>query len=149
MLIRPMTMEDYEAVYALWTSLPGIGLHEHEDSYDGIAYYLRRNPGTCFVAVEEGEIIGVALCGNDGRRGYFNHLAVAADHQGKGIGRTLVNECLAVLRNEGIRKCSFLTFRTNKTANAFWSAIGSREREELLYWNLDTMHAPDPGAERP
>ena len=50
MTIRKMTIDDYDAVYALWSAQPGIGLHDPEDSRAGMEYYLRRNPDTCFVA---------------------------------------------------------------------------------------------------
>ena len=138
MTIRIMTIEDYPAVYALWDSLPGIGLHEGEDSYEGIAYYLRRNPDTCFVAIENDEIIGAVLCGNDGRRGYINHLSVAQAQQGKGLGRALANACLAAMRKEGIRRCSFVTYRSNDGGNAFWDALGSVRREDALYRSIST-----------
>ena len=133
-----MAIDDYSAVYALWASLPGIGLHEGEDSYEGIAYFLRRNPASCFVAEEGGALAGAILCGNDGRRGYINHLAVAQGHQGKGVGRALVDACLAAMRKEGIAKCSFFTYRGNEPGNAFWDAMGSVRRDEMLYRNLDT-----------
>jgi len=138
MTIRVMTIDDYPAVYALWASLPGIGLHEREDSLEGMAYYLNRNPDSCFVALENGALIGAVLCGNDGRRGYINHLAVAAEHQGRGLGRVLVNACLAAMRNEGIPMCSFVTFGDNIEGNAFWDAIGSTRHETLLYRKLRT-----------
>ena len=138
MTIRIMTIDDYDAVYALWASLPGIGLHEGEDSYEGMAYYLRRNPETCFVAEENGALIGAVLCGNDGRRGYINHLAVAREHQGKGIGRALVDACLAAMRREGIRKCNLITYRSNDEGNAFWDALGSVRRDEALYRSIET-----------
>jgi len=137
MTIRVMTIEDYDAVYALWASLPGIGLHEEEDSRERIVYYLRRNPESCFVAEENGALIGAVLCGNDGRRGYINHLAVAAERQGQGIGRALMDACLDAMRREGIRKCSLMVFRDNETGNAFWDALDSRRREDILYRNLD------------
>jgi len=138
MTIRTMAMDDYPAVYALWASLPGIGLHEGEDSREGMAYYLRRNPASCFVAEEEGALIGAVLCGNDGRRGYINHLAVAAEHQGKGLGRALVNACLAAMRKEGIQRCCFVVYRSNNAGNAFWDAIGSVRRDEALYRSIGT-----------
>ena len=138
MTIRTMTIDDYPAVYALWDSLPGIGLHEHEDSYEGMVYYLRRNPETCFVAEEGGIIIGAILCGNDGRRGYINHLAVAQEYQGQGLGRALVDACLAAMRGEGILRCSFVVYRSNDEGNAFWDAIGSVRRDDCLYRNLGT-----------
>ena len=137
-MIRGMTIEDYDAVYALWASLPGIGLHGYEDSREGIAYYLRRNPGSCFVAVETGEIVGAVLCGNDGRRGYLSHLAVAKQSQGQGIARALVNACLAAMRAERIQKCSLLVFRDNVDGNAFWDAVGAARHEGILYRTIST-----------
>jgi len=140
MTIRAMTIEDYDAVYALWGSLPGIGLHPRDDSRERIVYYLRRNPDTCFVAEEDGALLGAVLCGNDGRRGYINHLAVTADRQGQGVGRALVNACLAAMSREGIGKCSLMVFRGNDAGNAFWDAVGSVRREEILYRNLNTNY---------
>jgi len=137
-MIRTMTIEDYDAVYALWSSLPGIGLHTHEDSRDGMGYYLRRNPDSCFVAEEGGTVIGAVLCGNDGRRGYINHLAVAQEYQGQGVAKALLNACLAVMRREGIVKCSLMVFKDNDKGNAFWDAVGSKRHDDILYRKLGT-----------
>ena len=138
MTIRTMTIEDYPAVYALWASLPGIGLHEREDSLEGMAYYLKRNPDSCFIAKAGNEIIGAVLCGNDGRRGYINHLAVAQGHRGKGLGRALVNKCLMAMRSEGICKCNLVTYRSNDDGNAFWDAMHATRREDALYRSIET-----------
>ena len=137
-MIRLMTIEDYDKVYALWASLPGMGLHEREDSREGMAYYLRRNPDSCFVAEENGAIIGAVLFGNDGRRAYINHLAVAQNQQGRGIAKALLNAGLAVMRREGIAKCSLMVFRDNEAGNAFWDSLGSPRRDDVIYRNLST-----------
>ena len=47
---RTMIIDDYDAVYALWRDSDGIGLNDVDDSREGIARYLLRNPQTCFVA---------------------------------------------------------------------------------------------------
>jgi len=133
-----MTIEDYDEVYALWASLPGMGLHPREDSREGMAYYLRRNPDSCFVAEADGKIIGAVLFGNDGRRGYINHLAVAQSHQGRGIAKALLNAGLEVMRREGIAKCSLMVYRNNDAGNAFWDTVGSTRRDEVIYRNLST-----------
>lgn len=52
MEIRPMRIDDYEALYQLWLSCPGMGLNDLDDSREGIAAFLERNPATCFVAAE-------------------------------------------------------------------------------------------------
>ncbi len=46
MQIRKMTLDDYDQVYALWLSCPGMGLNNLDDSREGIDRYLRRNPNT-------------------------------------------------------------------------------------------------------
>jgi ribosomal protein S18 acetylase RimI-like enzyme len=131
-----MTIADYDAVYALWAATPGLGLHTTEDSREGVAYYLQRNPNTCFVAVEQEKIIGTVLCGNDGRRGHINHMAVQPAHQRKGVAQALFAACIAALRVEGIQKCGLFTFRDNKPGNAFWAAMGCTVRDDLAYKDI-------------
>jgi len=59
MEIRKLTINDYEEIYDLWMSTPGLGLNDIDDSKAGIEKYLKRNPDTCFVAVMYGKIVGV------------------------------------------------------------------------------------------
>ena len=54
MEIRLMDISDYEGACSLWLSCPGMGLNNVDDSRAGIEKYLKRNPNTCFVAVEGG-----------------------------------------------------------------------------------------------
>lgn len=70
-----MKLRAIYSIYNLWLNCPGMGLNNLDDSRDGIAKYLVRNPDTCFVAVEQGTIIGAILTGHDGRRGYTSHTA--------------------------------------------------------------------------
>lgn len=133
MKIRPMLIHDYESVYRLWTTTPGIGLRSLDDSKDGIARFLARNPNTCFVAVDRDEVAGAILCGNDGRRGYLYHVAVRPAQRRKGIGRTLVNAVVGALKQERIHKAALVVFRSNDLGNRFWSSIGFQERNDLTY----------------
>ncbi len=73
---RLMTIEDYEQAYDLWI-LCGNGLNNKDDSREGIDRYLKRNPTTSFVAVCEEKVVGVILCGHDGRRGIIQHACVS------------------------------------------------------------------------
>ena len=47
-----MTIADYEKVYALWMSCKNMGCNGIDDSKEGIARFLKRNPNTSFVAIE-------------------------------------------------------------------------------------------------
>ena len=135
MNIRSMKIDDYDAVYALWLSCPGMGLNNIDDSRAGIGKYLKRNPNTCFVAVEGGRVIGAILAGHDGRRGYISHTAVAPDHQRRGIGEKLVAAALDGLKSEGIAKVALVAFARNESGNAFWERQGFTVREDLVYRN--------------
>lgn len=136
MNIRIMTIEDYEKVYALWLSCKGMGLNNLDDSKEGIKKFLNRNPGTCFVAENDNEIIGVIIVGNDGRRGYIYHTAVHPYYRNNGIATMLVNKAMSALKSAGIHKAALLVFDRNTTGNAFWDKLGFTTRDDLIYRNL-------------
>ena len=129
--LREMTIDDYEAVYALWESTEGIGL-SNADSKEGIKTFLERNPGLSYVALDGDQLVGAVLCGHDGRRGYIHHLAVAKTHRKRGIGRSLVNRCVFALMQIGIAKCHLFIFEDNQDAVEFWKKIGWSRRVELM-----------------
>lgn len=135
MQIRKMTIVDYNDVYLLWSDTDGMGLRSLDDSEAGIARFLIRNPETCFVAETDGKIIGVILCGHDGRRGYIYHTAVCETRRGQGIGKSLVQAAKQALLAQGINKVALVAFRSNDTGNAFWQALGFDERHDLIYRN--------------
>src|SRR5262245_48726841 len=110
--LRDMTMADYDSAVALWRDCDGIGLSD-ADSREGIRRFLRRNPGLSVVAEVKGSLIGAALGGHDGRRGFIYHLAVAAPHRRTGVGRKLAKACLDRLRAQGIQKCHLVVFGRN------------------------------------
>ncbi|MEN6634613.1 MAG: GNAT family N-acetyltransferase [Clostridiaceae bacterium] len=139
MMIREMTIEDYEGVYRLWRNTQGMGLNTTDDSRAGIEAYLRRNPNTCFVSLEEGEMIGTILSGHDGRRGFIYHLAVSAKHRGRKIGTTLVAKAIEALEKEGIHKVALVVFEQNEGGNVFWEKLGFTKREDLIYRNKNIV----------
>ena len=128
---RNMTIEDYQAVYDLWESTPGIGLSD-ADSREGIEKFINANPRSCFIALEGETLVGAVMCGCDGRRGYLHHLAVRVDQRGQGIGEKLVEECMAALRAIGIDKAHIFVIKTNEAGKVFWRKIGWQERDDLM-----------------
>ena len=133
--IRTMTITDYDSVYALWLSTPGMRLNTTDDSREGVAQFLLRNPATCFVAEAEGEIIGVIVAGHDGRRGYIYHTAVRIDCRRQGVGKALVDAAVQALEKEGIHKVALVAFKRNETGNGFWESMGFTLRDDLNYRN--------------
>lgn len=135
MKIRKMKIDDYEAVCGLWLSCKGMGLNNVDDSCDGVERFLKRNPDTCFVAENNGIIVGVIIAGNDGRRGYIYHTAVSHDHRRQGIASKLVESAMSALENIGISKAALVVFDRNTDGNAFWEKLGFTVREDLVYRN--------------
>lgn len=136
MNIRTMTICDYNAVYSLWLSCKGMGLNNLDDSREGIERFLGRNPETCFVAEDGGEIVGAIMVGNDGRRGYIYHTAVSPEHRRQGIAKRLVDTVIEALRSLGINKAALVVFERNSDGNKFWESVGFTVRDDLVYRNL-------------
>lgn len=135
MNIREMIEADYDQVYQLWLSCAGMGLNDLDDSKEGIARFLQRNPQTCLVAVENQTIIGAILAGSDGRRTYIYHTAVHPNYRRRGIARQLVETVLTVLDDLRIHKVALVVFKRNKEGNQFWEKLGFSVREDLIYRN--------------
>lgn len=135
--IRKVTIDDYDEIYDLWNSTEQSrrALNPVDDTREGIARYLKRNPDTCFAAVKEGKIIGVILTGHDGRRGIIHHMCVHPDCRRMGIAGNLVAAAENALKKEGIQKVFGLVFRDNDGANAFWEQQGYSLRTNLNYRN--------------
>ena len=135
MNIREMIETDYDQVYQLWLSCVGMGLNDLDDSKEGIARFLQRNPQTCLVAVENQTIIGAILVGSDGRRAYIYHTAVHPNYSRRGIARQLVETVLTVLDELKIHKVALVVFKRNTEGNRFWEKLGFSVREDLIYRN--------------
>lgn len=134
--VRTMTVEDYEGVYALWMSIKGFAIRSIDDSKEGVARFLLRNPDTSVVAVEDGKIIGAILCGHDGRRGCLYHVCVRQEYRRRGVGKAMVVFCMEKLKAEQISKVSLIAFTANDIGNAFWRRIGWTKREDLNYYDF-------------
>jgi len=136
--IRAMDADDYPAVAELWRRTEGVGLNE-SDTNDAIAVYLRRNPGMSAVGQsQEGVILGVVLCGHDGRRGYLHHLAVDPAHRHQGIARRLLEWCFERLHEAAVPKCNIFLFSDNESGASFWNRNGWSSRPDLVVFQKPT-----------
>ena len=123
---REFVLDDYDAAIALWNCVDGVEICEG-DSREEVAEYLKRNPGLSRVAEAGGKIVGVAMCGHDGRRGWIYHLAVAAEYRGQKVGRRLLDACLDGLRKAGLKRAIILVAGDNPGGRDFWLRNGWEE----------------------
>ena len=140
-MIRTMTIEDYEQVHDLWMKIHGFGIRSVDDSKEGVERFLKRNPTTSVVAVEDDKIVGAILCGHDGRRGCLYHVCVKKGYRRHGVGKAMVVACMEALRKEEINKVTLIAFTKNDIGNAFWNKIGWTEREDLNYYDFTLNEA--------
>lgn len=139
MKIVPFDLEKYDEVYALWMRTKNMGFNNVDDSFDGIKKLVMKNPLTCFMAEENGKIIGTVLAGNDGRRGYVYHLCVDENFRKQGIGKKLMDTMIDGMKKEGISKVALVVFAYNDSANAFYEKIGFTKRNDLFYRNISLV----------
>ena len=133
-MVRVMTIEDYDQVHALWMRIKGFAIRSIDDSKEGVERFIRRNPTTSVVAVEDGKIVGAILCGHDGRRGCFYHVCVSPDYRKQGIGKAMAVFCMKALQEEQINKVSLIAFKSNVVGNRFWKGLGWTYREDVNYY---------------
>lgn len=139
--VRPMVMEDYDAVYELWMGIHGFAIRSIDDSREGVERFLRRNPGISVVALWDGKIVGAILCGHDGRRGCMYHVCVREDCRKRGIGKAMAVACMRALQAENINKVNIVAFISNTVGNQFWQGEGWTFREDLNYYDFTLNEA--------
>lgn len=142
MKISELTLGRYDEVLDLMKRTPGISVRE-ADSKEAVARYLARNPGLSFIAEDE-RVIGCAMCGHDGRRGYLQHVIVEESHRGRGIAQALVSRCLDRLEEIGIVKTHLDVFATNDRANEYWKKRGWKLRDDIYRYSL--VRSTNPNA---
>ncbi len=90
------------------------------------------------MAVDGSAIVGVALlCGHDGRRGHIYHLAVDPAYQGRGLGKRLLDECLAGLHRAGVQRVIILVADDNQRGAEFWKHHGWEEIPGAVPMGID------------
>jgi N-acetylglutamate synthase len=122
-ITREFSTEDYDAALQLWRRVEGLEIAEGDDG-ESVAQFLVRNPGLSRVALDGSAVVGVVLCGHDGRRGYIYHLAVDPAYRGCGLGKRLVDECLERLRATGVVRVIILVADNNFGGVEFWKRAG-------------------------
>ena len=134
---REFSIDDYDATLQLWQRVEGLEVAEGDDK-EGVARFVTRNPGLSRVAIDGSTVVGVAMCGHDGRRGYIYHLAVDPARHGLGIGRRLITECLEGLKRVGLERANILVAKDNPRGLQFWRRTGWEDLDGAAAMGRDT-----------
>ena len=85
---------------------------------------LKVQPDLFFVALKGGRVVGTAIAGFDGVRGWLHRLAVGGDHKRQGIASRLLREVERGLKDLGCPKLNLQVRASNLGVLRFYEANG-------------------------
>ena len=128
--LRPCTARDRDRVIALWERVfPDDPPHNAPAKvFDA---KLAMDDGMLFVAADAGSVIGTAMAGYDGHRGWLYTVAVSPGHRRRGIGTALVRHAVGALRSAGCTKVNLQIRAANAAVRGFWESLGFEVEDRL------------------
>jgi ribosomal protein S18 acetylase RimI-like enzyme len=120
-VVREYRPSDGDALRSLWES---VDMRSRGDDDARLQRMARRNPGLLLVATQGGAVVGSALGGWDGRRGWIYHVAVAESERRTGLATKLVRQVEDRLRELGAPKVNVIVRDDNAAGATFWEAAG-------------------------
>jgi ribosomal protein S18 acetylase RimI-like enzyme len=123
LVVRAFRDADEPAVSALWVRVFGDAAPRNAPDRV-IAQKRKVQPELFLVAELAGDLVGTAIAGDDGHRGWLHLLAVSPDHRKAGIGRRLVAESARLLRERGVPKLNLQVRGDNAGVVAFYERLG-------------------------
>jgi ribosomal protein S18 acetylase RimI-like enzyme len=110
----------------------------HRVKIAAVRRQLADNPAGCFVAVTGGRIVGYVSTSVNvvASRGWIIDLAVAAECQGRGLGRRLIGRALDHFRALGLHHAKIETLDTNQAGQHLYPALGFVEIARQIHYVL-------------
>ncbi|WP_420138712.1 GNAT family acetyltransferase [Sphingomonas sp.] len=120
--IAPLAPDETEQAIDLWDEANL--LQPWNDPRADIAAALACPSSTILAARDGGRIVGTAMIGYDGHRGWFYYLAVARSHRGTGLGRAIVTAAEQWLVGQGASTIRLMIRAENEQVAGFYRALG-------------------------
>lgn len=129
--IRPLKDSEIDAVVQLWRDCDLV--RPWNDARADIDFARKSGAAEVLVAAApDGAIVGSAMVGNDGHRGWFYYVAVAPSLQKSGLGRRLIAAGEDWMRARGVEKAQLLIRDTNVKVRGFYESLGYGVQPRLL-----------------
>ena len=142
--IRPYRDADETAVVALWQEVfpnpPSWNVPEHD-----IMRKLKVQRDLLLVALAGYDLIGSAMAGYDGHRGWVYYVAVRDQHRRKGIGTRLVQAVESALAELGCPKLNLQVRDGNAGAVEFYRKIGYQVEPRISMGKRLVVRVSHPG----
>lgn len=121
--VRPYQSADEDELVQLW-GLVFPGAPAHNDPRNDIRMKLDIQPELLFVAVTDNQIIGSAMSGFDGHRGWVYYVAVHPEYRRRGIGSALMKKVESELIDMGCPKINLQIRADNHQVKLFYESLG-------------------------
>ena len=152
MTIRRATAADRDVLRTLWRRLedelggPPFLRETWEEEWEGWEEEL------VFLAEEEGESVGYVRAEVEIEStafGWVQEIYVVPEARGRGVGRRLLTEAAAALRERGVRDVGLEVLETNREARRLYERLGFVEYSSSLAVPLDELERRLGGVEAP
>ena len=130
MEIRSFIESDQEEVTALWRMVFPDSSSWNVPEED-IERKLAVQRESFYVALIDGELVGTAMGGYDGHRGWLYYIVVHPQYRRQGIGTSLVKRVEAGLADMGCPKINLQVRATNTTVIDFYETLGYKVEERV------------------
>lgn len=130
MKIRSFVQQDEDAVIRLWNAC-GL-VRPWNDPKKDIQRKLTTQPELFLVVDKEGVVLGSAMVGYEGHRGWVYYLAVDPSCQGQGIGQALMQEAEHLLMERGCPKIQLLVRSNNSQVLDFYGKLGYETSDVVM-----------------
>lgn len=125
--LRAAAANDADAVIAIWHACDLT--RPWNDPRADFERALDHSASTIIVAERNDRIVGTAMTGFDGHRGWIYYLSVAPDQRGEGIARQLLDHACDWLKLRGCPKVELMLREENPAAGLY----------EHLDWELQPV----------
>jgi ribosomal protein S18 acetylase RimI-like enzyme len=130
MEIRPYSESDEGAVAKLWHEVfPDAPSWNHPET--DIRRKLTVQRDLFFVATIGSELVGTAMAGYDGHRGWVYYVAVSPKHRRQGVGTALMNRVEQELTQLGCPKLNLQVRTSHNEVIEFYKKIGYTIEERI------------------
>ena len=127
--IRSYQENDRDQVISLWKSCDLIV--PWNDPVRDIELKRKVDPELFLVAEQGGKILGTAMGGYEGHRGWIYYLSIHPDCRRQGYGRQLVSTIEKMLAARGCPKVNLMVRTSNQSTIDFYSSLGYEQSEVI------------------
>ena len=130
MQIRTYRDSDHDDVVSLWKGVFPDAPARNDPVRD-IARKLKIQPELFLVAADAGHVVGTAMAGFDGHRGWLHLVAVLPERRRNGLGAALLHRAEELLANMGCPKLNLQVRASSPEAVDFYEKLGYRVEERI------------------